>query len=84
MTKPNLYVVPQPRPPEVKNTLAGIVDALSLLPAWAGVLLRAEPPFGPGSLTGQAVHDRDVDQIRLCVRPACRPTSSENNQGACP
>jgi putative DNA primase/helicase len=75
MTKPNLYVVPEPQRAVVKNTLAGIVDALSLLPAWAGVLgtseldqrvvFRSEPPFGPGSLTGQAVRDRDVDQIRL-------------------
>src|SRR5580658_1081238 len=42
MTKPNLYVVPEPQRAVVKNTLAGIVDALSLLPAWAGVLGTSE------------------------------------------
>ena len=76
MTKPNLYVVSQSaRFPEVRNTLLGIVDALSHHPAWASVLATSEldqrvvfrsgPPFGTGALVGAAVRDRDVDQIRL-------------------
>jgi putative DNA primase/helicase len=59
---------------DVRNTLAGLVNALTQLPQWAGVLatnevdqrivFRREPPFSDGSLTGQAVRDRDMDRIR--------------------
>ena len=76
MTKLKLCVVSQPaRPPEVKNTLSGIVDALSHRPAWAGalatseidqrVVFRSEPPFGAGALAGAPVRQRGIDQIRL-------------------
>jgi putative DNA primase/helicase len=80
MKKSQSVVFPFARPAEVKNTLAGIVDALSTLPEWAGVLATnqldqrivflSEPPFGAGDLAGQAVRDRDVDRIRLWFEDA--------------
>jgi putative DNA primase/helicase len=77
---PSVRFTPEVPPKELKNTLAGVVDALSHLPQWQGVLatseldqrivFQREPPFSlsgsPSSreLVGKPVRDRDIDRIR--------------------
>src|SRR5580658_2879113 len=81
--KPNLSIVPPPAPPApplsapLRNTLASIVDALTHLPEWAGVLASSEfdqrivfrraPPWfhvEPEPFAVRQVRDRDIDRIR--------------------
>jgi len=79
---PNLYVVPPPAPSPpplapLRNTLASVVDALTHLPEWRGVLASSEfdqrivfrraPPWSGTEATPFAprpLRDRDIDRMR--------------------
>jgi putative DNA primase/helicase len=61
--------------PLLKNTLAGVVEALSDLPEWTGVLAenrfeqrivyRRAPPFADESSADRPLEDADFDKMRL-------------------
>jgi putative DNA primase/helicase len=74
----NRTVAIAPPPFEMKNTLGGVISALTHLPEWAGVLaldeleqrivFRRGPPFEGGA--GRPLCDRDLDGIRYWFEEA--------------
>jgi putative DNA primase/helicase len=65
---------------EVKNTLASIASALTILPAWIGVLgwdefsqrlvFRKSPPFQRGANAGPVLQDVDISRIVMWFEEA--------------